>query len=92
MFHVYVLQSNSSGKRYTGQTDDLDRRVAEHNDRLTRPGKYTSKDAGPWVLLHCENYATRPEAIRRERWLKSGNGRAWLNEALSRQSSPPPAD
>jgi len=31
-FYVYILQSESSGKTYIGQTGDLERRVVEHND------------------------------------------------------------
>ncbi|MEM9662096.1 MAG: GIY-YIG nuclease family protein, partial [Planctomycetota bacterium] len=29
---MYVLFSRTCGKRYVGQTDDLERRVGEHND------------------------------------------------------------
>ncbi|NLA41614.1 MAG: GIY-YIG nuclease family protein [Smithella sp.] len=32
MFYVYILQSETSGRYYIGQTDSLDRRLAEHND------------------------------------------------------------
>ena len=90
-FWVYVLVSRSTGKRYVGQTNDLSRRLAEHNDAETKPGKYTSKHVGPWDLVHQERYDTRAEAMRRERWLKSGVGREWLNATLGR-ASPPPAD
>jgi predicted GIY-YIG superfamily endonuclease len=52
MFWVYVLCSQTTGKRYTGQTEDLDRRVAEHNSTEHNPSKFTSRHAGPWVLIH----------------------------------------
>ena len=32
MYHVYILYSHTCGKRYVGQTDDLDRRICQHND------------------------------------------------------------
>jgi len=71
---VYIRESASTGKRYIGQTDDLDRRVAEQNSREHNPCKFTSKHAGPWLVYH-ETCATRSDAMRRERWLKSGVGR-----------------
>ncbi|MEM8834371.1 MAG: GIY-YIG nuclease family protein [Planctomycetota bacterium] len=92
MFWVYVLVSESTGKRYIGQTNALDRRIAEHNSPgHNNPRKHTSRNAGPWVLLHSERFQTRAEAMRREKWLKSGVGRAWLDQALHR-ASPPDAD
>ncbi len=71
MFCVYILQSQSTGKRYVGQTSNLERRLDAHNQELSR---YT-KGRGPWVLVYSETYNTRSEAIVREKFLKSGKGR-----------------
>ena len=90
-YWVYVLVSDSTGRRYTGQTDDLDRRIAEHNSIDHKPRKYTSRNAGPWRLVYSEHHDTRAQAIRRERFLKSGAGREWLNLTIGR-ASPPEAD
>jgi len=35
-----------------------------------------------WLLVYSEIYATRAEAMQRERWLKSGVGRQWLKAHL----------
>lgn len=91
MFWVYVLCSQTTGKRYTGQTEDLDRRIAEHNSTEHNPSKSTSRNAGPWVLIHSEQFMTRAEAMAREKWLKGGTGRRWLDELIGR-ASPPRAD
>jgi putative endonuclease len=91
MFYVYVLRSESTGKRYVGQTDNLARRLNEHNTLLHNPLKFTSKQAGPWLLVHFEVFASRAEAMARERWLKTGRGRAWLDAQLGR-AGPPLAD
>ena len=88
---MYVLQSETTGRRYTGQTDDLDRRLAEHNNATENRRKHTSRQAGPWKLVHKELYETRAQAMSRERWLKSGVGRRWLSEQLV-GASPPQAD
>jgi putative endonuclease len=87
---VYILESASTGKRYIGQTDDLERRLAEHNSREHNLCKFTSRHPGPWRLVYHETCETRSEAMRRERWLKSGVGRQWIADHLGRASPAPP--
>ena len=53
--------------------------------------QHTSRNQGPWKLAYHEEYPTRSEAMKRERWLKSGAGRQWLNNKFGR-ASPPQAD
>ena len=86
---MYVLQSESTGRRYVGQTANLERRLAEHNNPGHNPSKFTTKHAGPWKLIHHEEYATRCEAMQRERWLKTRSGRRWLNNRRGRASPAP---
>ena len=88
---MYIIESISTGQRYIGHTNNLERRLEEHNDPEHKPTKYTSKQTGPWKLIHQEKYSSRSEAMKRERWLKSGAGRQWLNEKFGR-ASPPSAD
>ena len=78
MFYVYILQSISSGKYYTGQTEDLTRRLEEHNIGQSR---YTN-NKDPWKLVYNEECETRTEAIFRERYLKTGAGRDWLKKNI----------
>lgn len=84
MYFVYVLMSETTGKRYIGQTENLARRLREHNTPDHNLRKHTSRNRGPWRLVHFETFATRTEAMRRERWLKSGVGRRWLDEEVGR--------
>ncbi|MCE2499886.1 MAG: GIY-YIG nuclease family protein [Dehalococcoidia bacterium] len=88
MYTVYVLRSATTGRRYVGQTENLDRRLHEHQSGLAG---YT-KGRGPWLLLHREEYPTRREAMQRERFLKSGVGREWLKRELDGRAGPPEAD
>jgi putative endonuclease len=92
MFYVYVLPSQTSGKRYVGQTDDLDERVAQHNDPNRSGVLFTSKNPGPWLLVYSEAHTTRSEAMQREKWLKSGVGRDWLLRHLAQSAESAPAD
>ncbi|HAV12246.1 MAG TPA: hypothetical protein DCX06_01955 [Opitutae bacterium] len=71
MFHVYVLE-NPRGRLYIGHTDDVERRLRQHNSPEGKEhlGKYTHRN-GPWRLLGSELLTTRAEAMRREKELKS---------------------
>jgi putative endonuclease len=78
-FSTYVLFSEKSGIHHTGHTDDLQRRLIEHNVGLGHAYKFTRKHA-PWKLVHSESFATRSEAMAREKFLKSGQGRDRLKK------------
>jgi putative endonuclease len=71
VYYVYILQSRKNGKLYIGQTNNLERRIEDHNAGLG--GKYTQQN-GPWVLVHSEKHPDRISAVRRERFLKSTRG------------------
>jgi len=38
-----------------------------------------TKHGVPWILIHCESFATRREAVQRELYYKTGRGRDDLN-------------
>ena len=78
MFYVCVLRSRTSGRLYTGHTSDLTQRVGQHNHGIT---KFT-KNRGPWDILHCETLETQAAAMKRERFLKSGQGREYPKSSL----------
>ncbi|MBI2327422.1 GIY-YIG nuclease family protein [Candidatus Curtissbacteria bacterium] len=85
MFTVYVIQSQTSGKKYTGQTSDLELRLKRHNgDMKSKLTSYTKINKGPWEIIYKEEFNTRQEAIKREKYLKSHAGRDWLNNYLGR--------
>lgn len=80
-FHyVYVLQSVSDGRFYTGCTNDLRKRLAEHNNRKSR---YT-KDHGPFALIYYEACLDVDDAYAREKYLKSGMGKRYVRNRLKR--------
>ncbi len=80
MYHVYIIRSKKTGKFYTGFTNDLSRRLAEH-DRGTSSTPST-RGKGPFELLHGELVKNATEARAREKFLKSGQGRKWRDEFL----------
>ncbi|MBI4115063.1 MAG: GIY-YIG nuclease family protein [Candidatus Omnitrophica bacterium] len=77
-FWVYVLKSEKDGRHYVGSGADVDERLHRHNRGDYR---YT-KGHRPWVVIYREEFASRSEAVRRERFLKTGVGRKELKEKL----------
>ena len=73
-FFTYVLVSRSTQETYVGQTEDLARRLLEHNDPLNRRSFHTKRRPGPWLVAYSERHDSRAEAMRRERFLKTGRG------------------
>ena len=79
MYIVYVLRSVKNEKRYVGYTSKtVDERFHEH---LSGTNQWTRQN-GPFVLIHAESYDNKQTATKRERFLKSGQGRQWLNENI----------
>jgi len=75
MFTVYVLYSKSSDKIYIGFTSNLEQRLLSHNE-LGKKG-WTIKFR-PWELVHTEEFEEKADAMRREKALKSGQGRDFI--------------
>ncbi len=73
-FFVYILQSQSTGRYYIGQTEHLDVRIAYHNANYSK----LLKNRGPWSLVYREEYPIRAQAVRRERQIKSWKDRAMI--------------
>ncbi len=79
MYHVYVLRSLKNRRLYTGSTSNINQRLSDHNSgrntytRLTRP----------FELLYGEDYQTRAEAVKREKFMKTGKGRELLKELIT---------
>jgi putative endonuclease len=78
MWYVYVLKSSEDGQYYIGSTNDLRRRVSEHND-----GQCVSTRHRRPVELEAY-IAVRSELTARnlERYLKSGSGIATLRKRI----------
>lgn len=82
MFTVYVLKSESFGKIYIGQTNDINKRLAEHNNPEYQLTKYTKRNKGPWIIIYFENYDNRINALKREKQLKSAKGREFIHNLI----------
>lgn len=81
MFYVYILKSQVDQKLYTGSTNDLKRRLLEHNSGNSR----STKSRAPFELRYYEAYSNEDDARHREWALKKdGNALAQLKKRLSK--------
>jgi len=79
MLFVYAIKSLVDGRIYVGMTKDVTKRIFEHNAGKTK----STKGYKPWQLIYTESVISRPEARRREKYLKSGVGKEFLKSLAS---------
>jgi len=82
-FYTYLLESESDGKLYIGQTSDLEKRIERHNSG----GSCYTKGKGPWKLIFSMEISTRREALLMERKLKNFKNPLKVNDWIARQNS-----
>ncbi|MFA5841174.1 MAG: GIY-YIG nuclease family protein [Candidatus Paceibacterota bacterium] len=79
MFHyVYILESKQDGELYIGCTNDLKKRIKEHNNGLV----FSTKIKKPYRIIHYEAFLNKKDAFLREKWLKTGWGRNQIKKNL----------
>lgn len=83
MNYTYMVRC-SDGSLYTGWTNDLEKRIKDHNEG--RGAKYT-KARRPVVLAYYEEFSTKEEAMRRE-WEIKQLTRAEKLKILEKQDFP----
>jgi putative endonuclease len=79
-FCAYIIYSPSADKFYVGHSDDLERRLFEHNSGQTR---YTSNIASDWKIMYSEAFSTRSDAMKREKEIKSKKKRSYIEQLIA---------
>jgi putative endonuclease len=77
-YYVYVLFSENDHMFYTGYTSDLKNRLLQHQFGKVKSTKYRL----PVQLIYFEGCLNQQDATRREKYLKSGNGKIYLKNRL----------
>ena len=77
-YYNYILKSQKDGMIYTGYTNNLRKRLMQHNSGLST---YT-KGRGPFVIIYYEACLQEDKARSRELYLKSGMGKRYLKNRL----------
>jgi len=83
-YYVYVLKSLKDGNWYTGYTSDIKARIKMHNDGLVE----STRNRRPFELIYFEGCVHQQDATRREKYLKSGNGKIYIRSRLSNYLNP----
>lgn len=78
MFYVYILQSIKDDKLYIGYSADLKERISSHIKGLVP----STKNRRPVVLIYYEAYRSEKDARTREIFLKTGQGREFVNKNI----------
>ena len=78
MHYVYTLLSDKDGNLYTGSTNDLKRRLKEHNAGNVN----STKNRRPLKLIYYEACINEEDARQREKYMKSGMGKKYLRNRL----------
>ena len=76
---VYVLKSDKDNSLYIGLTNNLERRISDHNKGNNR----STKSKIPYQLIFTESFESYLEARKREKYLKSGIGRERIKKSIT---------
>lgn len=77
-YYIYVLESLGDHDLYIGYTVNLKRRILEHDRGLS----FSTKSRIPFKLIHSEACLNELDAKRREKYLKTTQGRRFLGLRL----------
>lgn len=84
LYYVYILKSEVDNQYYTGYTSNLRQRIKYHNEGKVK----STKNRRPFVLIYFEGCLNQQDATRREKYLKSGNGKIYLKNRLKNYFNP----
>ena len=79
-YYVYVIQNNITKELYIGKTNNLERRLKEHN---SGEQKSTIRINGKWIIVYAEAYRSKNDVDIREKKLKyHGSSKRWLKDRI----------
>ncbi|HDZ85571.1 MAG TPA: GIY-YIG nuclease family protein [Candidatus Moranbacteria bacterium] len=78
MFYIYILESTKNKNLYIGYTNNLRKRIREHNQGLNK----STKPYIPWKLIYYEACLNKEDAERRENYLKTSQGQRLTKRRL----------
>ena len=78
MFYVYILQSDLDRTFYIGFSENLEKRVLQHNNGESA---YTSRKI-PWKLVYFEEFTLKSDALKREKFLKAQKNKVFYQKLI----------
>ena len=77
-YFMYILNSVKNGKFYVGCTNNIERRLSEHNNGYSKGSRFNA----PFELLYKEEYTSLSEARKRERFIKKQKSRKYIESLI----------
>lgn len=77
-YYIYILESLKNNSLYVGYTNNIKKRLREHNCGLN----FSTKPYQPWHIIHIEAYRNEKDVKRREKYLKNSQGVRLLKRML----------
>ena len=74
MYHTYILKSEKSKRLYIGHSENIERRLLEHNTNQSK----STRNKGPWEIIFTKEFESRSEAVKFELKLKSIKNKNYL--------------
>jgi putative endonuclease len=78
MYFTYALRSFQKPYIYVGISDDLNRRLNQHNKGYTK----STKPYRPFFLFYYESFENRMQARSKEKYFKTASGKRFLKHKL----------
>jgi len=79
MFHyVYVIQSAKDKNFYVGYTNNIKKRIEEHNSGHVK----STKSRVPFKLIYWEGCMSQKDALKREKYLKTAWGKRYIKNRI----------
>ncbi|HKJ45374.1 MAG TPA: GIY-YIG nuclease family protein [Balneolales bacterium] len=79
MWFLYILYSSKRDTFYIGSTNDLQRRLNEHNNHHTP----STRGGEPWELVYQEDFENKSDARKRERAIKAKKSRSYIEYLIN---------
>lgn len=87
-YYTYVLFSKKDNLKYTGFTSNLDQRLKSHHDGKVK----STAHRRPLKLIYFEGCLSKEDELRREKYLKTKNGKMFLGNRLKSYLNAPQED
>ena len=78
-YYVYILQSFKDNTYYVGTTKNIEKRINQHNQGISR----STKGKIPWKLVYNERFNNIKDAYKRERYIKTHKKRKYIEKLIN---------
>lgn len=78
MHYSYIIHSSKLHRFYVGSTQDINKRLKQHNSSIV----FATKSGVPWKIVWLGTFVSTKEANNFEQYLKTDSGRAFMYKRL----------